>query len=601
MRISSLFKLFIVLAGLLAVGFAAVIIFVVDVVDVWLFAITCASIALVLVALGYGLWKLKPLNGLIDTVRNVKNGNLNVNVNLSQNKSDEIGILQNDIGELVLTVKSMVTDLNQAHNQYINVGNMHFEMDESKYQNSFREAISLVNRTLLQTADDIEGIGNVLKQIGDGDFNVTMDESVWVGEWSFIPNIINDFTTNLRKLTAEIHSMIDATAVRGDLDFRIDADSYSGDWKELIKGLNSIAQGVDTPLKVIGVALTEIGKGNFCLENTDTIITSMGIDPNPNSYGGVYRDAIHSFDAAMIQTFSYIDELKSTLGKMADGDLRVSINRDYVGSFNIIKNSVNEIKDKLHKTVSEISMVTDQVFSGAGSVAHSATELANGAQKQADHIHRLDETMKEISGQTKRNADDASHAHELSTNSASNAESGNMSMQQMVETMMRMKEASSDISGIIQTIENIAFQTNLLALNASVEAARAGEHGRGFAVVAEEVRTLASRSSTAAAETTTLIQDTLNRVESGSSIAESTAQSLSSIVESAGEVLNIVGSISAASNEQTNIIASVSEGLHVIAEVTQSNSGISQETAASSEELNTSAEMLSQLVGYFKL
>jgi methyl-accepting chemotaxis protein len=174
-------------------------------------------------------------------------------------------------------------------------------------------------------------------------------------------------------------------------------------------------------------------------------------------------------------------------------------------------------------------------------------------------------------------------------------------MKQMLLAMTQIKESSSEISKIIKAIQDIAFQTNLLALNASVEAARAGEHGRGFSVVAEEVRNLAGRSQDSVNETTGLIETSNNRVESGSSIAETTSKSLNTIVVNAAEVSQIIKNIASASSEQAEAIAQVSLGLDQISKVVQSNSAVSEETAAASQELSSQAEILQQLVAYFKL
>jgi len=167
----------------------------------------------------------------------------------------------------------------------------------------------------------------------------------------------------------------------------------------------------------------------------------------------------------------------------------------------------------------------------------------------------------------------------------------------MVHAMDAIKVASSDISKILKTIDEIAFQTNILALNAAVEAARAGEAGAGFAVVADEVRALAQRCATAAKETAGKIEDSVAKSQQGAQISTEVAESFAKIQEQVRQLDALVAEIAVASNEQSQGIGQVNLAVSEMDKVTQSNAASAEESAASSAELNAQAETLKDSVG----
>jgi methyl-accepting chemotaxis protein len=162
--------------------------------------------------------------------------------------------------------------------------------------------------------------------------------------------------------------------------------------------------------------------------------------------------------------------------------------------------------------------------------------------------------------------------------------------------MQAISTASQETSKIVKTIDEIAFQTNLLALNAAVEAARAGEAGAGFAVVADEVRNLAMRASEAAKNTSDLIEGTVKKVKEGAELTSATHQAFDRASESTTKVADLLGEISAASNEQAVGIEQVNKAVGEMDKVTQQNAAGAEESASAAEEMSAQAEGMKQMV-----
>ncbi|MDP3834430.1 MAG: methyl-accepting chemotaxis protein, partial [Hydrogenophaga sp.] len=171
---------------------------------------------------------------------------------------------------------------------------------------------------------------------------------------------------------------------------------------------------------------------------------------------------------------------------------------------------------------------------------------------------------------------------------------------QVVETMKGINDSSKKIADIIGVIDGIAFQTNILALNAAVEAARAGEQGRGFAVVAAEVRNLAQRSAQAAKEIKGLIDTSVERVASGTALADQAGTTMQGVVNAIRRVSDIVGEISSATSEQSSGVGQVGEAISQMDKVTQQNAALVEESAAAAESLKSQSQRLVQLLDRFQ-
>lgn len=294
-------------------------------------------------------------------------------------------------------------------------------------------------------------------------------------------------------------------------------------------------------------------------------------------------------------------EILNFLENLTTGDLTKDLSIDADNEFGKIATALDKMTKNTNYVLNNVSSISEQVFSGAANIAQSSQGLAEGATEQASALEQLTSSIERIAEQTELNAKNAEKAREFVLQTKNGAVSGNKQMDEMVEATKEIQQASAAISNIIDVIDGIAFQTNILALNAAVEAARAGVHGKGFAVVADEVRTLAVRSAEAVKQTTTLIENSMEKAEKGSQLAMETSESLKAILSDVVNITGLIEDISASSNEQFEGISQINIGINQVSEVIQTTSAVSEENAAASQELNSQAQGLEDEMSKFKL
>ena len=296
-----------------------------------------------------------------------------------------------------------------------------------------------------------------------------------------------------------------------------------------------------------------------------------------------------------------LNRLIDSIRHIAGGDLVKRIDVESDNEMGQLAHSLRHMQGELARTVGEVRQGADAIYSGASEIAMGNNDLSSRTEQQAASLEETAASMEELTATVKQNAENARQASHLALSASETAQKGGKVVDNVVQTMRDITASSQKIADIISVIDGIAFQTNILALNAAVEAARAGEQGRGFAVVAGEVRNLAQRSAQAAREIKSLIEDSVNRVDLGSTLVESAGETMDEIVNAVTRVTDIMGEIASASDEQSRGIDQVGLAVAEMDRVTQQNASLVEESAAAAAALEEQASRLTQAVAVFRI
>ena len=296
-----------------------------------------------------------------------------------------------------------------------------------------------------------------------------------------------------------------------------------------------------------------------------------------------------------------MNRLIDSIRHIAGGDLVKPIEVDGSNEMGQLAESLRHMQGELMRTVGDVRNGANAIYSGASEIATGNNDLSSRTEQQAASLEETAASMEQLTATVKQNAENARQASHLALSASETAQRGGKVVDNVVQTMRDISTSSQKIADIISVIDGIAFQTNILALNAAVEAARAGEQGRGFAVVAGEVRNLAQRSAQAAREIKSLIEDSVGKVDVGSTLVESAGETMAEIVSAVTRVTDIMGEIASASDEQSRGIDQVGLAVAEMDRVTQQNAALVEESAAAAAALEEQASRLTEAVAVFRI
>jgi methyl-accepting chemotaxis protein len=547
-----------------------------------LYVILAAAVAFsVFLVLFIGAIIKKPAVRAQKAMQEIAGGNF---VAIRTNDRDEIGRLTNGAADIVDIFRSMIHEIHE-NSKALEAGNIGARLDAGKFKGEYAAVAEAINETVEILVADAVFATNLTKEIAAGNFAMEIPE--FPGDKRVMTEAFRNIQTSVKKIQDDIGKLADRVA-DGDFTAFADDSAYEGGWRELAVKANRLVEAVKTPIYDINGVLGDFARGNL----------GVRID---GRYKGSFADIVSATNATIATASDYVGEISGILEEIASRNLDIAITREFIGDYAPIKRSLEHILNTFNDVLSVLSATAKNVADDSGAIAEQSWKLAQNSDEQSRAVNELDQTVEIISNSISVNAENAQEADLLATAAKESSIRGNNEMNTMLRSMEEINDASESIGRIIKVIDDIASQTNLLALNAAVEAARAGEHGKGFAVVAEEVRNLAKRSSEAAKETASLVENSRAKTKEGGQIAVKSADSLSEIISHVETISERIASISEASRTQSGNIGKFGEKLAEIVAAANNNTAISEESAADSEQLSGLSAALREKAAAFKL
>ncbi|UNE64462.1 methyl-accepting chemotaxis protein [Xanthomonas oryzae] len=479
----------------------------------------------------------QPLSRATRAAESIANGKLDNDVDTQFN--DETGRLLKAMSKMQLQLHNLISAQTDMAKRHDD-GQISFRIAADGFPGEYGRMANDTNALVASHLAVQADLARIMGRYAIGE--LSEDMQVLPGEKAVFSDTMAQVKSNLSAMNAEIKHLAQSAA-NGDFSARGDAERFQYDFRVMVESLNTLMATAD---------------GN-------------------------------------------LQSLSGLLQSIAAGDLTARMSGDFHGVFAQMRDDANATATQLAEIVNGIKQSAVSIKGAASEIAAGNQDLSQRTEQQAASLEETAASMEELTSTVKQNAESARQANQLAIGAASVASQGGEIVSKVVQTMSGIEASSKKIADIISVIDGIAFQTNILALNAAVEAARAGEQGRGFAVVASEVRTLAQRSSGAAKEIKDLIDDSVQRVTDGSVLVHSAGTTMGEIVASVQRVTDIMGEISAASQEQSAGIEQVNQTVTQMDETTQQNAALVEEATAAARAMEEQAQQLTEAVALFRL
>ncbi len=312
------------------------------------------------------------------------------------------------INEAIETLRGnlagLIADMNRMAVEHER-GDIDVVIDASKFGGDFAVVARGINEMVLSHIAVKKKAMACVKAFGEGDFSAPMEQLP--GKKAFINDTIEALRQNLRAITAEIQSLIEA-ATAGRLSQRGDERQFVGDFARLISGINGMLDATILP----------------------------------------------------------IEEGNRVLGKLSAGDLGERVELECRGDHQKMRDSINALVDNLRTFAGAVSMAADEVADGSTQMASSSQQLSQGATEQAASAEEASASMEQMAANIKQNADNAAQTEKIARQSSKDAELSGTAVDKAVNAMRTIAEKISIVQEIARQTDLLALNAAVEAARA---------------------------------------------------------------------------------------------------------------------------------------
>ncbi len=380
-----------------------------------------ASLLGILVALITIASITKPLSRAVDAANEIAKGN--IDVDLETDKKDEVGILLKSMNQMVMSLKSMVKELNETAEAAVE-GKLDKRADANNYKGEYKTIMTGFNKTLDAVIGPLNVTAEYVDRISKGDLPPKIEEQ-YKGDFNEIKNNLNGTIDVMAGLLQETNLLIHSTK-NGQLDVRAQSQKFVGDWGNLVNGINELVDAMVAPLNVTAEYVDRISKGDIppkieeqykgdfneiknnlngtidvmagLLQETNMLIQStkngqLDVRAQSQKFVGDWSNLVNGINELVDAMVAPLNVTAEYVDRISKGDIPPKIEEEYKGDFNEIKNNLNGTIDVMSGLLKETNILINAAKNGQLDVRANSNKFAGDWGSLVQGINDIIDSM----------------------------------------------------------------------------------------------------------------------------------------------------------------------------------------------------------------